>query len=110
MVFWGSSISSKKQTNEFNFITMIPQVDLFLFVFGGNGWPPKKHFEINWPFSQNDWETLFQILRPSQNIWSLRSDAFLFHIYFFKLQANLHGNKFYYVTFYNIIFFETLSK
>ena len=30
------SISSKKRTKEFDFTTMIPQVDLFSFVFGGN--------------------------------------------------------------------------
>ena len=31
--FMGSSISSKKRTNEFNLTIMIPQVDLFSFVF-----------------------------------------------------------------------------
>ena len=30
--FFGSSISSKKRTKEFNFTTMIPQVDLFSFI------------------------------------------------------------------------------
>ena len=31
--FLGSSISSKKRTNEFDFTTMISQVDLFSFIF-----------------------------------------------------------------------------
>ena len=31
-----AKVSSKKRTNEFYFTTMKPQVDLFLFVFGGN--------------------------------------------------------------------------
>ena len=31
--FFGSSISSKKRTNKFDSTTMMPQVDLFLFVF-----------------------------------------------------------------------------
>ena len=31
-----SLLSSKKRTKEFNFTTMIPQIDLFSFVFGGN--------------------------------------------------------------------------
>ena len=47
--FLGSSISSKKQTNEFDFTTMIPQVDLFLFVFWRKSTTQKNHFEINWP-------------------------------------------------------------
>ena len=34
--FWGTSISSKKRTNKFDFTTMIPQVDLFSFVFWKN--------------------------------------------------------------------------
>ena len=34
--FFQANVSSKKQTNEFYFTTMKPQVDLFLFVFGGN--------------------------------------------------------------------------
>jgi hypothetical protein len=45
--FLGSSISSKKRTNEFNFTTMIPQVDLFSFVFWRKLTTPKNHFEIN---------------------------------------------------------------
>ena len=39
--------SSKKQTNEFNFTTtMIPQVDLFSFVFWKKLKTPKKPFKI----------------------------------------------------------------
>ena len=45
--FLGSSISSKKRTNKFDFTTMIPQVDLFSFVFWRKSMTPKKHFEIN---------------------------------------------------------------
>ena len=37
----------KKQTNEFNFTTMIPQVDMFSFVFLKKLKTPKIHFEIN---------------------------------------------------------------
>ena len=43
--FLVSSISSKKQTKEFDFTNMIPQVDLFSFVFGCS-------FEINWPLAK----------------------------------------------------------
>ena len=73
--FLGSSISSKKRTNELDFSTMIPQVDLFLFVFWRKLTTPKNHFEINWPFiqyteiKQNINLTLFFIF-----IW------FLYHI------------------------------
>ena len=41
-----SSISSKKRTKEFDFTTMIPQIDLFSFVFWRKSKTPKKHFEI----------------------------------------------------------------
>ena len=44
--FLGSSISSKKRTKEFDFTTMIPQVDLFSFVFWRKSKTPKNHFEI----------------------------------------------------------------
>ena len=44
-----SSISSIKWTKEFDFTTMIPQVDLFLFVFWRKSTTQKNHFEINWP-------------------------------------------------------------
>ena len=38
--------SSKKRTKKFDFTTMIPQVDLFSFVFWKNLKTPKIHFEI----------------------------------------------------------------
>ena len=37
-----------KQTNEFNFTTMIPQVNLFLFVFWKKSKAPKNCFKMNW--------------------------------------------------------------
>ena len=43
------SISSKKRTKEFDFTTMIPQIDLFSFVFWRKAKTPKNHFEIIWP-------------------------------------------------------------
>ena len=45
--FFQVDISSKKQTNEFYFTTMKPQVDLFSFVFWRKLKTPKKHFEID---------------------------------------------------------------
>ena len=39
--------SSKKLTKKFDLTTMIPQVDLFSFVFWKNLKTPKRHFEIN---------------------------------------------------------------
>ena len=44
--FLMSSISSKKRTKAFDFTTMIPQVDLFSFVFWRKPKTPKNHFEI----------------------------------------------------------------
>jgi len=41
-----SAISSKKRTKEFDFTTMIPQIDLFSFVFWRKSKTPKNHFEI----------------------------------------------------------------
>ena len=45
--FFQADISLKKQTNEFDFTTMIPQVNLFLFVFWRKLKTPRRHFEIN---------------------------------------------------------------
>ena len=39
--------SPKKRTKKIDFTTMIPQVDLFLFVFWEKLKTPKRHFEIN---------------------------------------------------------------
>ena len=41
--------SPKTRTKQFDFSTMIPQVDLFSFVFGEKLKTPKRHFEIKWP-------------------------------------------------------------
>ena len=38
---------SKKRTNEFDFTTMIPEDNLFLFVFWKKLKTPKRHFQIN---------------------------------------------------------------
>ena len=38
--------SHKKRTKKFDFTTMIPQVDLFSFVFWEKLKTPKRHFEI----------------------------------------------------------------
>ena len=48
--FLVSSISSKKRTKEFDFTTMIPQVDLFLFVFLEEIKDTKKPFWNYWTF------------------------------------------------------------
>ena len=41
--------SSKKRTKKFDLTTMIPQIELFSFVFRKNLKTTKGHFEINWP-------------------------------------------------------------
>ena len=43
---FGTLNSSKKQTKEFDLTAMIPQVELFLFVFLEELKTPKRHFEI----------------------------------------------------------------
>ena len=45
--FFQADVPSKTRTNEFDFTTMIPQVDLFSFVFWKKLKTPKRHFEIN---------------------------------------------------------------
>ena len=39
--------SPKKRTKKFDFTTMVPQVELFSFVF----WENWRHFKINWPLN-----------------------------------------------------------
>ena len=43
--------SSKKWTKKFDLTNMIPQVDLFLFIFWKNLKTPKRHFKICWPLA-----------------------------------------------------------
>ena len=45
--FFGVVDFLQKRTNEFDFTTMIPQVDLFSFAFWNRLKTPKRHFEIN---------------------------------------------------------------
>ena len=47
--FFGILNSPKKRTTKFDLITVIPQVDLFSFVFWRKAKTPKNHFEIIWP-------------------------------------------------------------
>ena len=47
--------SSKKRMKKFDLTTMIPQVDLFLFVFWKNLKTPKRHLEINWPLARSQY-------------------------------------------------------
>ena len=79
--FFQADISSKKQTNEFYFTTMKPQVDLFLFVFWKKLKTPKRHCEINWPL-------LFYILS-----WGPKKDYCSMKGYLVKVQNN-HDLKF----------------
>ena len=44
---FGIFYSPKKQRKKFNFTTMIPEVELFSFVFLGELKTPKRRFEIN---------------------------------------------------------------
>ena len=44
--------SPKKERKEIDFTTMVPQVELFLFVFLGELKTPERHFEINWPLEK----------------------------------------------------------
>ena len=45
-LFFQVDVSNKKRTNEFDFTTMKPQVDLFSFVCWRKLKTPKRHFEI----------------------------------------------------------------
>ena len=47
--FLGPSLSSKQRTNQLDFTTVKPLVDLFSFVFWRKLTTPKNLLEINWP-------------------------------------------------------------
>ena len=47
--FFQAEIYSKKWTNEFDFTTMIAQVDLLSYIFWKKLKTQKRHFKINWP-------------------------------------------------------------
>ena len=44
----------KIQTKKFNLPTMVPQVELFSFVFLEELKTPKRHFEVNGPLGRED--------------------------------------------------------
>ena len=61
--------SPTKRTKKFDFATMVPQVELFSFVFLGELKTPKRHFEINWPLA---WPHFFSsVLHTQKNTISL---------------------------------------
>ena len=64
--FFQADVSSEKRTNEFNFTTMTPQVDLFSFVFWKKLKTPKRYFEIKWPLetSVNAKIDIFYLICP----------------------------------------------
>ena len=51
--------SPKKWTEKIDFTTMIPQFDLFLFIFWEKLKTPKGHLEINWPLIGTTWNPNF---------------------------------------------------
>ena len=74
------SISSKKWTNEFNFTTMVPQVNLFSFVFWTKSTTSKNHFKINWPLK---WRLIFD--GPCKHLWkSNQKNIFILLIFLLK--------------------------
>ena len=58
---------SKKRTKQFDLTTMIPQVDLFSFVFWKNLKTPKRHFEINWPLKIAHFENRWHLCSHTEN-------------------------------------------
>ena len=47
---------------KFDFSTMIPQVDLFSFIFWEKLKTPKQHFEINWPLDGKNIKSVQKII------------------------------------------------
>ena len=83
--FFQTDVSSKNRTNEFDFTTMILQVDLFSFVFWKKLKTPKRHFEINRPLEKK--KILF-FKRPIQLkvVWSY--DDLLWFVNWFKIAGS----------------------
>ena len=77
--FFQADVPSKNRTNEFNFTSMIPQVDLFLFVFWKKLKTPKRHFEINWPLVWLKIPQMRQNLsaQKAQKIWISMKKGFI---------------------------------
>ena len=71
--------SPKKRTNKFDFTTLVPQVELFSFIFWENWKTPKRHFEINWhlllTFSKLQLE--YKTLKDDAAVWILTFLIFL---------------------------------
>ena len=72
MVFWGSSISSKKGTNKFDLTTMIPQVDLFSYVFWRKSTTPKTISKLtDLQFSKSSFCHFLSFLIIFRGLWDL---------------------------------------
>ena len=64
--------SSKKRTKKFDLTTMIPQVDLFSFVFWKNLKSPKRHFEIMYENVLFERKQSFDPLKSNNhNFWTI---------------------------------------
>ena len=61
MSFWYLQFS-QKTNKKFNFTTMVPEVELFLFLFWGELKTPKRRIEINWPSTKLSLWTVFRML------------------------------------------------
>ena len=65
-------------TYEFNFTTMIPQVDLFSFIFWKKLKTPKRHFEINWPLALPKTARSAQTHKSISFIWIVLSTLYAY--------------------------------
>ena len=83
----GSSISSKKRTDEFNFTTMIIQVDLFSFIFSRKSTNPKNLFEFNWPLSSDKKSTLTTSINSTNKLFAILTNSF----FIYEICLNLLG-------------------
>ena len=80
--FFQADVSSKKQTNEFYFTTMKPQVYLFWFVFWRKLKTPIRYFEIIWPLvryevRQNAFKLFFGNFMVKLQIFSATFSMFI---------------------------------
>ena len=88
--------SPKKQTKKFDFTTMVPQVELFSFVFWENWRHLKRHFKIKWqigglPVFAISFNSVYK-LRININLFNkkvnLISNYTMFFFFTFKCYAN----------------------
>ena len=67
-VFWGCQFPPKSERKLVDLRYPSSKVEFVRLFFGGNQWPQKNHFEINWPLGSPPWSTQCCVFNNSSTV------------------------------------------